>query len=352
MNNTNFGRVEIIAIITAVVLTVATFGGYLMKTRAQAQEAPKTEQAAQPAAGGNAEGPAEQGTPDQEAAEKEAAEKEAAEKAAKEAAEREAAEKAAAEKEAEEQAKREAEEAEQKRAEAEAALQQRREEAQQAVAQMSLEDKVSRLFLVTPEALTGADLATVAGDMTRRALDQYPVGGIVYAAQNIENREQITALLSGTEEFSSYPVFLAAGQDIPADGEFADAGFNMQMLGNEERPASAEEAEALGEQYAEENRAVCAAVPAEEVNADLTANMNSDEALHQVLVAGDLINQENNGAYAMGQAAVAAIDGGADLLLVRQEFQAVRQAVLNAVWNGQLTEEKIDEALIRVYTAY
>ena len=80
--------------------------------------------------------------------------------------------------------------------------------------------------------------------------------------------------------------------------------------------------------------------------------MNSDEALHQVLVAGDLINQENNGAYAMGQAAVAAIDGGADLLLVRQEFQAVRQAVLNAVWNGQLTEEKIDEALIRVYTAY
>ena len=304
MNNTNFGRVEIIAIITAVVLTVATFGGYLVKTRAQAQEAPKTEQAAQPAAGGNAEGPAEQGTPEQEAAEKEAAEKAAAEKEAKE-----AAEKAAAEKEAEEQAKREAEEAEQKRADAEAALQQRREEAQQAVAQMSLEDKVSRLFLVTPEALTGADLATVAGDMTRRALDQYPVGGIVYAAQNIENREQITALLSGTEEFSRYPVFLAAGQDIPADGEFADAGFNMQMLGNEERPASAEEAEALGEQYAEENRAVCAAVPAEEVNADLTANMNSDEALHQVLVAGDLINQENNGAYAMGQAAVAAIDG-------------------------------------------
>lgn len=70
------------------------------------------------------------------------------------------------------------------------------------LASMTLEEKVWQLFMVTPEQLTGVGCATVAGSMTESALRNFPVGGIIYFAQNLENVEQTTALLSGTQNFS------------------------------------------------------------------------------------------------------------------------------------------------------
>ena len=51
------------------------------------------------------------------------------------------------------------------------------------VANMSLEDKVAGLFIVTPEQLTGVTKAVQAGSGTEEALKKYPVGGLVYFAQ-------------------------------------------------------------------------------------------------------------------------------------------------------------------------
>jgi len=70
------------------------------------------------------------------------------------------------------------------------------------LASMTLEEKVWQLFMVTPEQLTGVGCATVAGNMTESALRSFPVGGIIYFAQNLENVEQTRALLSGTQDFS------------------------------------------------------------------------------------------------------------------------------------------------------
>ncbi len=70
------------------------------------------------------------------------------------------------------------------------------------LASMTLEEKVWQLFMVTPEQLTGVGCATVAGSMTESALRNFPVGGIIYFAQNLESVEQTTALLSGTQNFS------------------------------------------------------------------------------------------------------------------------------------------------------
>ena len=46
------------------------------------------------------------------------------------------------------------------------------QKAQAQMEQMSLEEKVYQLFIVTPEALTGVETATRAGDTTRAAIEE------------------------------------------------------------------------------------------------------------------------------------------------------------------------------------
>lgn len=51
---------------------------------------------------------------------------------------------------------------------------------------MTDEEKLWQLFFVTPEAITNVNTATVAGETTKKALEQYPVGGIVYFAKTLK----------------------------------------------------------------------------------------------------------------------------------------------------------------------
>ena len=65
---------------------------------------------------------------------------------------------------------------------------------------MSLEQKIDGLFLVSPEAITGVATATMAGDGTREALTQFAVGGIVYANKNVVASDQFRELVATTKE--------------------------------------------------------------------------------------------------------------------------------------------------------
>lgn len=67
---------------------------------------------------------------------------------------------------------------------------------------MTLEQKVGQLFMVTPEQLTGVEIATIAGSMTREALSKIPVGGLIYFAKNLSSAEQVVNLLEGTVELA------------------------------------------------------------------------------------------------------------------------------------------------------
>ena len=91
---------------------------------------------------------------------------------------------------------------------------------------MTLEQKVAQLFVVSPETLTGVDSVQYAGDMTYQALQDYPVGVIVCAKDNIESSSQFGAmtdnLQSYSEEISGLPLFLAA----------AEEGGSASVLGN------------------------------------------------------------------------------------------------------------------------
>lgn len=91
------------------------------------------------------------------------------------------------------------------------------------ISEMSLEDRVAGLFIVTPEALTGVDRAVKAGDGTKEALEKYPVGGLIYFKQNIQSKDQITEMLANTTSMSKYPIFLAVDEEGDSVARVADA---------------------------------------------------------------------------------------------------------------------------------
>ncbi|SDA23981.1 beta-N-acetylhexosaminidase [Ruminococcus sp. YE71] len=82
---------------------------------------------------------------------------------------------------------------------------------------MSLHEKVCQLFIVTPESLTGYDVVTQAGDATEEALEKYPVGGIIYFAQNMEDYTQLKDMISATKEFAAKscptPLFVSVDEE-------------------------------------------------------------------------------------------------------------------------------------------
>ena len=73
---------------------------------------------------------------------------------------------------------------------------------------MSLNEKVCQLFVVTPEQLTGVDVATVAGETTKSQLKKYPVGGIVYYPQNVESKKAFNEMINTTQSYSKTPLFI------------------------------------------------------------------------------------------------------------------------------------------------
>lgn len=328
--------------------------------------------------------------------------------------------------------------------------------------EMSVEDKVAGLFIVTPEALTGVQTATKAGDGTQEALGQYAVGGLIYFSQNILDKEQITEMLSNTTSMSSYPVFLAVDEeggdvsrvanskvevdkvgDMAAVGASGDAskaheagttigsylkelGFNLDfapvadvtaedgdsMLGNRafgsdpqlvgEMTASVVEgiegtgvsaclkhfpglgstsedthegrveidktAEELketdfvpfsagieaGVDFVMVSHATAPALDEDNVPCSLSEKVITDTLRGELGFEGIVITDALDMTaitdyYTPEEAAVMAIEAGADMLLMPEDFEKAYDAVLAAVQDGTISEERIDESLDRIY---
>lgn len=85
------------------------------------------------------------------------------------------------------------------------------------ISSMTLEQKIYQLFVVDPEALTGYDLVTAAGDATRESLAARPVGGIIYFGQNLIDPDQTRTMLSNTQQYareiSGVPLLLCVDEE-------------------------------------------------------------------------------------------------------------------------------------------
>lgn len=99
------------------------------------------------------------------------------------------------------------------------------------LSEMTLEEKVAGLFIVTPESITGVDTAVQAGEGTKAALEKYPVGGIVYVKANIKSQEQFKEMLGNTVSYSRYPLFLAVDEEGGKVSRVAET-LGLENVGN------------------------------------------------------------------------------------------------------------------------
>lgn len=328
---------------------------------------------------------------------------------------------------------------------------------------MSLEDKVSQLFFVNPEALTGVGGAVQASDATRSAMESYPVGGVILFSANIENEEQLRTMTSNLHAYSKYPLFLGIDEEGGRVARIAGSGSidvpvfpDMQEIGNTQDP---EEAYRVGEtigRYVKElgfnvDFAPVADVASNPDNQVIgSRSFGSDAGLVSQMVAREVQGMQEQGVsaslkhfpghgdtsedshaemavskktadelrnmeflpfkagieagvdmvmighisvpaitgsdipaslseqiitgclreelgyqgivvtdsmsmgaivntYTSADAAVRALQAGCDMLLMPQDFQAARQAVLDAVKDSVLSEERLDESLRRIF---
>lgn len=326
--------------------------------------------------------------------------------------------------------------------------------------EMSIENKVAGLFMVTPEAITGVKTATQAGDGTQEALNQYAVGGLIYFGQNILDKEQITTMLANTASMSNYPIFLAVDEeggdvsrvanskvevtkveDMAAIGAGGDAslaadagatigsylgeiGFNVDFapvadvagegsaLGNrsfgsdpqvvgemvtnvvsgiegtgvsaclkhfpglgstseDTHEGRVEIAKSLDEMRASDfvpfsagieagadfvmvSHATAPALDEDNVPSSLSKKVITDTLRGELGFEGVVITDALDMTaiteyYTPEEAAVMALEAGADMLLMPEDFEKAYNAVLAAVQDGTISEERIDESLDRIY---
>lgn len=67
---------------------------------------------------------------------------------------------------------------------------------------MTLKEKICQMLFITPEALTGYTRVTQSGDTTKAAIEEWPVGGIIYFSSNLVSTDQTTEMIENIQSFS------------------------------------------------------------------------------------------------------------------------------------------------------
>lgn len=189
------------------------------------------------------------------------------------------------------------------------------------IAEMSLEDKVAGLFLTTPEALTGVGKVVQAGKGTEEALAKYAVGGLVYAASNVQSEEQFVKMLTDTFPKSKYPLFLIFDDESDKLSEdLSSYGINMQFADK------GEETESMT------FRTVI--LPGEDGDCQADG-----------LITAQVVGE----AEEIADACLAAWENGAELLYVPEEFESAYEGMLAKVQEDEALEDKLTETLKIIY---
>lgn len=183
---------------------------------------------------------------------------------------------------------------------------------------MTLAEKVAAMFIVTPESITGVGKAVRAGDSTKQAIAANPIGGIVYAEKNYQSDSQFQTMLSNTREYSKFPLFIAAGWALEEDKQ---QSFGMDMDLNALKSLVVEGI-ALNDYQME------------------IAGLNVSGFMNEKVVTDY---------YSSADAAVAAVQVGVDVLVTPADYKEAYQGVLDAVANGIIAEERINESVRKIY---
>lgn len=118
--------------------------------------------------------------------------------------------------------------------------------------ELTLEEKIAQMFLITPDALTGVQGTWNPGTVTEEAFKERPVCGLVMEAENLQSPEQIRNWNDTVTGFSKLNVgvapFLAVEEEGGSHSEIAGkAAFDVPDVENLSEIGEAEEAYNAGE---------------------------------------------------------------------------------------------------------
>ena len=123
------------------------------------------------------------------------------------------------------------------------------QEVENKLSDMTTEEMVAQLFVVTTEQLTNVGQATVSGKGTRNAIEKYPVAGLVYDTGNIVSEKQIKDMISNAQGYMKdrlgMPLFLVTEEYGGTDGSQIANALKYEAQNGIDQAATEEEAVAI-----------------------------------------------------------------------------------------------------------
>ena len=103
------------------------------------------------------------------------------------------------------------------------------------------------------------------------------------------------------------------------------------------------------------SNAMAPEVSGEAVPCSLSSKVINDTLRHElgfegIVITGRLDDKSITGQYTAGESAVMALNAGADILLCPADFEGAYNGVLEAVNTGTVNEERLDDALMHIYS--
>lgn len=331
---------------------------------------------------------------------------------------------------------------------------------------MSAEEKAGALIMTTPEAFTGVNAATQAGEGTKAALEKYPIGILIYDKDNWVDAEQFKTLTSKTKDMyaetyasdnelrglliavkedgsankvvaldatvdsapdlgasgdntNAYQAYLAIGSelnacnididiaplcDVATEGSYEsgssfgpDADIVASMVGSAVSGLSdqnivacvytfpgqgslsaapngnmTESERTLDDLRDFEYKPFESAInegagiimvgnlaisdadgnqePAYISSALLNDELRGQLGFEGVIITDDLSSIAKDAEYSQQEAALRAINAGVDMVYVSTNFEDTYQYLLDSINDGAITEERLNDALIHIYT--
>lgn len=241
---------------------------------------------------------------------------------------------------------------------------------QKKLADMTLEEKVSLMFVVSPEKLTGEDKVTIAGNVTRNCLEQYHVGGLCYSHTNYVDETQIKDLLTNTQTMATdvmgYTPILFARDNRSKDMIYAsrtNVGGLCSVLATENGVKTTESGALVTKLlcYPSHDAAGTAdivmldAASGEDdaltcMSADAVKKYRSENNYTGILMTGRLDDTVVTSRYTSAEAVVAAVQAGVDMVYEPENFEEAYNALVKAVNEDEVGEADIDKAAGRILT--
>ena len=272
---------------------------------------------------------------------------------------------------------------------------------------MTLREKVGQLFWVRPETLDfslNPEKKTLTQTM-RQNLEQYPVGGIAVFKKNIQDENQLSSLIADFQSASKIPMIVAVA-DVdsnpanPVIGRRAystDAQQTAQMVaaavegfheagmlctvkhfpghgdtGQDSHYGTATSYKTWEEMKAMEMlpfeagiaagadvvmtahittpNATTDGLPASLSYTMITERLRGELGFQGVIVTDALEMSAIKNHFTPAESAVAALRAGVDVLLMPSDLRAAFDGVVQAVEDGTLSEERLNESVRRILT--